>query len=197
MNRTTWLQDRRMLMFQDVLSRWEQGELSMLEAGELLGMSEWQFRRYRDRYEEDRGRRNPVGFPTLPRYPANSSRERNFILPGAAAVTSGSDLLGDDIGGQLVLDHPDPVPQLQLALLKALDLQYVGPGHVMQGLDGDIQVPVLLAQPRQSGFELPSFLVAHGGGGVGGRRFLDAGSRFRAGYHVSAWTALRLSWNQE
>jgi hypothetical protein len=46
MNRTAWLQDRRM---QNVLSRWERGALSMMEAGELLGMSERQFRRYRDR----------------------------------------------------------------------------------------------------------------------------------------------------
>src|SRR6266498_4145927 len=53
MNRATWLQDRRMQKFRDVLSRWDRGELSMLEAGELLGMSERQFRRYRDRYEED------------------------------------------------------------------------------------------------------------------------------------------------
>jgi transposase len=42
-----------MRKFRDVLSRWERGDLSMLEAGELLGMSERQFRRYRDRYEED------------------------------------------------------------------------------------------------------------------------------------------------
>jgi len=53
MNRTAWLQDRRMQKFRDVLSRWERGDLSMLEAGELLGVSERQFRRYRDRYEED------------------------------------------------------------------------------------------------------------------------------------------------
>ena len=53
MNRATWLQDRRMLKFRDVLSRWERRELSMLEAGELLGMSERQFRRYRDRFAED------------------------------------------------------------------------------------------------------------------------------------------------
>src|SRR5436305_2602417 len=53
MNRTAWLQDRRMQKFRDVLSRWELGELSMLEAGELLGVSERQFRRYRERYEED------------------------------------------------------------------------------------------------------------------------------------------------
>lgn len=53
MNRATWLQDRRMQKFRDVLSRWECGTLSMMEAGELLGMSERQFRRYRERYEED------------------------------------------------------------------------------------------------------------------------------------------------
>ena len=43
MNRAAWLQDRRMKKFRDVLSRWEAGELSMMEAGELLGMSERQF----------------------------------------------------------------------------------------------------------------------------------------------------------
>jgi transposase len=53
MTRAAWLQDRRMQKFRDVLSRWEQGGLSMAEAGELLGMSERQFRRYRDRYAED------------------------------------------------------------------------------------------------------------------------------------------------
>ena len=42
MNQAAWLQDRRMKKFRDVLSRWEAGELSMLEAGELLGMSERQ-----------------------------------------------------------------------------------------------------------------------------------------------------------
>ena len=53
MNRTAWLQDRRMQKFRDVLSRWEHRELSALEAGELLGCSERQFRRYRARYEEE------------------------------------------------------------------------------------------------------------------------------------------------
>jgi Helix-turn-helix domain len=52
MKRAAWLQDRRMQKFRDVLSRWNGGDLSMMEAGELLGMSERQFRRYRDRYEE-------------------------------------------------------------------------------------------------------------------------------------------------
>jgi len=42
-----------MQKFRDVLSRWEAGELSLMDAGELLGMSERQFRRYRGRYEEE------------------------------------------------------------------------------------------------------------------------------------------------
>ena len=33
MNRATWLQDRRILKFRDVLTRWERRELSMMEAG--------------------------------------------------------------------------------------------------------------------------------------------------------------------
>jgi transposase len=42
-----------MQKFRDVLSRWERKELSAMEAGEILGMSERQFRRYRVRYEEE------------------------------------------------------------------------------------------------------------------------------------------------
>src|ERR1700722_14062721 len=78
MNRAAWLQDRRMQKFRDVLSRWERGGLSMAEAGELLGMSERQFRRYRDRYAEDGpdglldGR---LGKPSPKRVPANAVRE--------------------------------------------------------------------------------------------------------------------------
>jgi transposase len=53
MNRAAWHQDRRMQKFRDVLSRWERRELSLLEAGEILGCSERQFRRYRDRYDEE------------------------------------------------------------------------------------------------------------------------------------------------
>jgi len=39
--------------FEELLRRWDRGELSGSEAGELLGCSERQFRRYRRRYEED------------------------------------------------------------------------------------------------------------------------------------------------
>jgi transposase len=82
MNRATWLQDRRMQKFRDVLSRWEAGGLSMMEAGELLGMSERQFRRYRERYEEEGvegliDRR--LGKPSPKRVPA-AERERMLDL---------------------------------------------------------------------------------------------------------------------
>jgi len=82
MNRTAWLQDRRMQKFRDVLSRCERRELSMMEAGELLGVSERQFRRYRDRYEEDGlagliDRR--LGQPSEKRVPA-ADRERMLEL---------------------------------------------------------------------------------------------------------------------
>lgn len=53
MKRTTLLQDRRMEKFEELLKRWHHGELSGAEAGEFLGCSERQFRRYRRRYEED------------------------------------------------------------------------------------------------------------------------------------------------
>lgn len=42
-----------MRKFRDVLSRWERRELSAVEAGELLGCSERQFRRYRRRFEQE------------------------------------------------------------------------------------------------------------------------------------------------
>jgi len=51
MNRTEWLQERRMKKFKDVFGRWQEKKLSGSEAGELLGMSERSFRRYRRRFE--------------------------------------------------------------------------------------------------------------------------------------------------
>ncbi len=53
MNRTAWLQERRMEKFCDVLGRYEAKRLSALDAAELLGMSERGYRRYRRRYEEE------------------------------------------------------------------------------------------------------------------------------------------------
>jgi hypothetical protein len=42
MNRTTLLQDRRMLKFEELLKRWHDGELSGAEAGQYWGCSERQ-----------------------------------------------------------------------------------------------------------------------------------------------------------
>ena len=53
MTGSDWREDRRMQKFRDVLSRWEAGALSQLEAAELLGCGERQFRRYRDRFNEE------------------------------------------------------------------------------------------------------------------------------------------------
>ena len=53
MNRTIWLQERRMEKFHDALEPFESKRLSALDAAELLGMSERTFRRYRQRYEAE------------------------------------------------------------------------------------------------------------------------------------------------
>jgi transposase len=71
-----------MQKFRDVLNRWEAGALSMMEAGELLGMSERQFRRYRDRFAEEGedglcDRR--LGKPSSKRVPA-AERDRMLAL---------------------------------------------------------------------------------------------------------------------
>jgi transposase len=53
MRRTEQLQGLRMLKLRDVLSRWQEGALSQLEAAEVLGMHERTFRRYLQRFEAD------------------------------------------------------------------------------------------------------------------------------------------------
>jgi transposase len=53
MNRTAWLENRRMSKFKDVFGRWTKKQLSGSDAAEILGMSERSFRRYRHRYEEE------------------------------------------------------------------------------------------------------------------------------------------------
>jgi transposase len=53
MRRTEALQGVRMAVFLNLLHRWESAELNQAEAGELLGVSERTFRRWRDRFEEE------------------------------------------------------------------------------------------------------------------------------------------------
>ena len=53
MRRTEQLQGLRMLKLKDVFGRWDEGDLSQLEAAELLGMSERTFRRWVRRFDEE------------------------------------------------------------------------------------------------------------------------------------------------
>ncbi len=53
MRRTEQRQGLRMLKLRDVLSRWEAGRLSQLEAAEVVGMSERSFRRWTRRFDEE------------------------------------------------------------------------------------------------------------------------------------------------
>ena len=68
MGRAGTLQEIREMRFEAILERHERGELTQAEAGELLGMSERSFRRWRDRrvsYITTRSRRllAPLGQP--------------------------------------------------------------------------------------------------------------------------------------
>ena len=53
MDRTFVLQEVRRMRFETLLDRHERGELSQVEAAELLGIGERTFRRWRDRYAEE------------------------------------------------------------------------------------------------------------------------------------------------
>ena len=53
MGRAGVLQEIRRMRFEALLERHERGELSQVEAAEMLGMSERTFRRWRDRLQEE------------------------------------------------------------------------------------------------------------------------------------------------
>ena len=53
MRRTEQLQGLRLMKFEEVYGRTYRGELSQLEAAEILGMSERTFRRWRDRFQAE------------------------------------------------------------------------------------------------------------------------------------------------
>jgi transposase len=76
MRRTEILEGVRMMRFRDVFGRCERRELSKLEAAELLGISERQFRRWCRRFEAEgeaglRDRR--LGKPSAKRVPADEA----------------------------------------------------------------------------------------------------------------------------
>ena len=53
MRRTEQLQGLRLMKFEEIYGRSYRGELSQLEAAEILGVSERTFRRWRDRFEAE------------------------------------------------------------------------------------------------------------------------------------------------
>jgi len=68
---------------------------------------------------------------------------------------------GYDVGGELVLDIRDTVPQLELAFLEALNLELVGTGSVLQSRDRGIKVAMLLLEARQLLLQLTLFFFIH------------------------------------
>ena len=69
--------------------------------------------------------------------------------------------LGDDIGCDLVFDEGDAVPKLQLAFFQSLQSQQVRSGRLMQRVDRRIEIPVLLLQPCELGFEFALIFLGH------------------------------------
>ena len=82
MGRARVRQEIRAMRFENLLDRQEQGELSQLEAAEMLGVSERTFRRWRDRWREDGAEGlldRRVGKPS-PRRASESELERARAL---------------------------------------------------------------------------------------------------------------------
>ena len=69
MKRTEWLQETRMLRFEEALDAWTERRLTQEEAAQMLGVCRRTFRRYVDRYEESGGLPSTATPPTPSRSP--------------------------------------------------------------------------------------------------------------------------------
>src|SRR5262245_32779730 len=69
--------------------------------------------------------------------------------------------LCDNIGGELVFNAADLVPQDELTLLEALYLNKVGTGRGNQGSNRRVEVTVFLQQARQLLPQRAFFFVSH------------------------------------
>jgi hypothetical protein len=65
----------------------------------------------------------------------------------------------NDIRRDLVFDEGDTVAQLQLAFLQPLQPQQIRRRRVMQGVDGRVEIAVLLLHPGQLGREFAIVVV--------------------------------------
>ncbi len=53
MKKTEWLQESRLMQFEETFSYWQEKKLTQEEAASLLGVCSRTFRRYINRYEEN------------------------------------------------------------------------------------------------------------------------------------------------
>lgn len=74
---------------------------------------------------------------------------------GAGRIAS----LCDNVRRQLILDKGQPVAQRQLALFQALNLKLVAGTDGGQGVDGGVEIAMLLSQAFEFGFERIAFLI--------------------------------------
>src|SRR6185437_3460290 len=70
--------------------------------------------------------------------------------------------LCNDVRRDLVFDEGDAVAKLQLALFQPLQPQQIRCRRLMQGIDGGVEITVLLLQPCKLGLEFALVLVGHG-----------------------------------
>src|SRR3954452_9145236 len=69
--------------------------------------------------------------------------------------------LGNNVGGELIFDEADAVAQHELALFQPLHLQEVRARHVVQSLDGHVEVAMLLLEASQLRPKLALFVLVH------------------------------------
>ena len=81
MGRTEQVQGLRLMKFEEIYGRTHGGVLSQTEAAEVLGVSERTFRRWRDRYEAERGGRS-LRPPSRPRFGAACAGGRGDVGSG-------------------------------------------------------------------------------------------------------------------
>src|SRR5260221_13066307 len=86
MDRTNVHEGVRQMRFEGLLDRHERGELSQMEAAEMLGISERSFRRWRDRLRED----GPSGLSDRRLGKPSGRRARVAADPGMREPVQGS-----------------------------------------------------------------------------------------------------------
>jgi hypothetical protein len=72
---------------------------------------------------------------------------------------SGGGVSRDDVGRELVLDRDDPVLETEFSLLEPLNLELIAGHHPLEGLDGHVEIAVLLLQAGKIGLKITRVVV--------------------------------------